>query len=318
MGRPVILDCDTGTDDAVAIMLAALHPDLDLLGVTTVFGNLPVANTTDNSRRILDYIGRPDIGVYAGAAGPIAPRPVPPDDRRLPLTLPLPPLLPASCPSGLPELGHGVARVANPGPVGAADWIVETLRSASEQVTLVATGPCSNLATALSAAPEIADAIDRVVLMGGAHQVPGVTPLAERNVWNDPVAADQVLAARLDAVLITLDATTSAPLTGGDADVLDALGTPAAAAAAAFLRERIGQYAASSAPGAAPLHDPFTVAWLIDPSVVHLEPARLTVELADGPAYGRTVIDLAAEPNARVALSADRDALVQLLVATFT
>lgn len=310
MTRPVILDCDTGTDDAVAIMLAALHPGLELLGVTTVFGNLPVANTTDNTLRVLEHLGRPDIGVYSGAAGPIAPRPVPPDDRRLPPALPLPP----RWDSPFPEVG---AMVPRSGAQRAVDWLVETLTTTTEPVTLVATGPFTNVAAALDAEPAIAGAIDVLVLMGGAHRVPGVTPLAERNVWNDPTAADRVLTAGLDVVLVTLDATTRAPLGAADADELDALGTPAGTAAAAFLRERIGQYAGSSAPGAAPLHDPFTVAWLVEPSVLALTAAAVRVELAEGAAYGRTVIDADAEPNARVALTADPDALRRLLLATF-
>jgi inosine-uridine nucleoside N-ribohydrolase len=297
--RSVILVLYTGTDDAVAIMLAALHPGLELLGVTTVFGNLPVENTTDNTLRVLAHLGRQDIGVYAGAAGPLAPRPVSPDDRRLPPALALP---------------EPTTR-ARPQP--AVDWLVDTLATTTEPVTLVATGPFTNVAAALDAEPSIAEAIELLVLMGGAHRVPGVTPLAERNVWNDPAAAERVLTAGLDVVLITLDATSGAPLTAADADELDALGTPAGTASAAFLRERIGQYAGSSAPGAAPLHDPFTVAWLVEPSIVELTPASVRIDTAEGPAYGRTVIDLAGVPNARIALTADPDALRRLLLATF-
>lgn len=299
MTRPVILDCDTGTDDAVAIMLAALHPDLELLGVTTVFGNLPVANTTDNTLRVLEHVGRPDVGVYAGAAGPLAPRPVPPDDRRLPPALALP------------------APTTQARPEPAVPWLVETLISATEPLTVVATGPFTNLAAALDAEPAITNSIEQLVLMGGAHRVPGVTPLAERNIWNDPVAAARVLAAGLDVALVTLDATLDAPLTAADADAFDELGTPAGTATAAFLRERIGQYAGSSAPGAAPLHDPFTVARLLDPSVVELTPALVRVGTAEGAAYGRTLLDLDAEPNAQVALEADADALNRLLLDTF-
>lgn len=297
--RPVILDCDTGTDDAVAIMLAALHPGLDLLGVTTVFGNLPVANTTDNTLRVLEYVGRGDVGVYSGAAGPVAPRPVPLDDRVLPPALPLPP-------------PTGAAR-----PQSAAEWIVETVSSMAEPVSLVATGPFSNLAAALAVEPAIAERLGTVVLMGGSDRAPSVTPLAERNVWNDPVAAERVLAAGLDVVLVTLDATTSAPLSAADSDTLESLGTPAGAASAAFLRERIGQYAGASAPGTAPVHDPFTVAWLLEPAVLDLRPARVRVELAEGPAYGRTHIDLDGEPELRVALTADRGSFLRTLLDTF-
>ncbi len=298
-GRPVILDCDPGTDDAVAIMLAALHPSLDLLGVTTAFGNLPVENTTDNTLRVLEHVGRGDVGVYAGAAGPIAPRPVPADDRLLPHALPLP----------------APKQPARQQP--AVDWLVATLRDAEQPITVVATGPFTNVAAALAAEPSIADTIEAVVLMGGAHRAPGVTPLAERNVWNDPVAAGQVLAAGLDVVLITLDATTGSPLSEADANALHSLGTPAGVASAAFLSERIEQYAGNSTPGTAPLHDPFTIAWLLEPDVVELQPAQVRVDLAAGAAYGQTVIDVEATPNARVALTADSTLLMRTLMATF-
>lgn len=274
--RPVILDCDTGSDDAVAIMFAALRPELELLGVTTVFGNLPVANTTDNTRWVLQHVGRRDVGVYAGADGPKAP--------------------PRST---------------------ASEWLVETLRAASRPVTLVATGPFSNLAAALELDPTIAGGIECVVLMGGAHQVPGVTALAERNVWHDPAAADRVLTAGLDVVLVTLDATTSAPLTAAHADELEALGTAAGRASAGFVRERIEQYAGRSAPGAAPVHDPLTVAWLLDPSILELTAARVRVDLAVGPAHGRTVIEPDPAGPVRVALSADRDRFFDLLRESF-
>lgn len=295
MPRPVILDCDTGTDDAVAIMLAALHPDLELLGVTTVFGNLPVENTTDNTLRVLEYVGRGDVGVYAGAAGPVAPRPVAPDDREMPphLALPAP---------------TGSAR-----PTPAAEWLVETLRASAEPITLVATGPFSNLVLALDLDPTIADSLGTVVLMGGSHRAPSVTPLAERNVWNDPVAAARALAAGLDVVLVTLDATTGAPLTATHADQLEALGTPAGTASAGFVRERIGQYAGRAAPGEAPVHDPIPVAWLLDPGVVDLAPMRVRVDLEPGPAYGRTHFAGDGVPNARVGLTADRDRFFGIL-----
>lgn len=296
--RPVILDCDTGTDDAIAIMLAGLHPDLDLLGVTTVFGNLPVTNTTDNTLRVLEHIGRGDVSVYAGAAGPIGPRPALPDLRVLPSALPLP------RPTGSSRWQP------------AAEWLVEILRQAADPVTLVSTGPFSNLAAALALDPAIVGKLETVVLMGGSDRVPSVTPLAERNVWNDPVAADRVLAAGLDVVLVTLDATTSSPLSEADAHELEALDTPAGSATAALVRERIDLYAGASAPGTAPVHDAFTVAWLLDPAVVDLQPMQVRIELAEGSAYARTHID-DGEPNARVALTADGDRFRRLLLETF-
>ncbi|THI93740.1 nucleoside hydrolase, partial [Nocardioides sp.] len=125
---PVILDCDTGTDDAVAVMLAALHPDLDLLGVTTVWGNHDVAHTTDNTLRVLDLLGRGAVGVHAGRNAPIRPR--------------IEPL-----PSGRADL-HPVLDLPEPESVASGDaveWLVETLRAATQPVALVPTGPLTNL-----------------------------------------------------------------------------------------------------------------------------------------------------------------------------
>lgn len=301
----VILDCDTGTDDAVAIMLAALHPDIELLGVTTVWGNHDLATCTDNTLRVLDHVGRPDVPVVPGRAGPIEPRPVPYDGRGLP-----PLSLPATTRAG--TAGDAV------------EWLVETLRAGSQPVTLVATGPLSNVAAAARADPRVVGAVgavDEVVLMGGAHRQGNVTPYAERNVWNDPAAAEVVLGAGFPRLLfVMLDATLQAAVTAEQADALDGLGTPAATAAARFVRERIESHRHDPAmPGrdAAPVHDPVTVAYLLDPAVVELRPARVTVETRDVTTYGQTTVDLDADdPNAEVALSADPDRFFDVLRTT--
>ena len=285
---PVVLDCDTGTDDAVAIMLAALHPGLDLLGVTTVFGNLAVADTTDNTRRVLDEVGRSGVPVHRGASSALPP------GRRVPK---------ASL---------------------AVDWLVETLRATTRPVTLVPTGPLTNVALALAADPRIVDAVDQLVMMGGSHAIPNVTPHAERNVWNDPVAADSVLRAGFRRlVMVTLDATHQAPLDHDDCDRLRRLGTPAGVATADLVEERIEQYAGWGPPGArpaAPVHDPVTVAYLVEPDVVTLRHLHVAVETTEGPTCGRTVIDVdgvtSRPPNAHVALTADRDRFVGVLLST--
>lgn len=289
----VVLDCDTGTDDAVAIMLAALHPDLDLLAVTTVHGNHPVTVTTDNTLRVLEHVGRGDVPVYAGSDRPCAPRPAPPDPRVLPPHLALPE-------TTLRAQGQG-----------AADF----LAGLEAPVTLVCTGPATNLALALERAPDLADRVDRVVLLAGSDHVPSVTPLAERNVWNDPVALQRVLDAGFrDLTLVPLDATFRAQVTAEDARRLAALDTPAGAAAAALVHERIEQYAHDRQE--APVHDPLAVALLVDPDVVRLEPRRVRVDLAAGAAYGRTRIDHGT-PNALVATDPDRARFVDLLLTTF-
>jgi len=293
MPRRVILDCDTGTDDAIAIMLAALHPRLELLGVTTVHGNHPVADTTEHTLRVLDHIGQAHVGVYAGAGAAYARREAPLDPRVLP-------------PLGLPPA------TSRARPTPAAEWLV----AIDAPFTIVATGPLTNVAHALDLDPGLIDRVEELVFLGGSTGVPSVTPLAERNVWNDACAMQRVLEARFPRLtIVPLDATYRAQISSADADALQALGTPAATAAARFVRERIGQYAHERAE--APVHDPLAIATLLDPDVVTLREASATVELAAGERYGRTYFDLGGT-GVRLAVDADRARFVELLLATLS
>jgi inosine-uridine nucleoside N-ribohydrolase len=304
---PVILDCDTGADDAVAILVAALHPDLDLLGVTTVWGNHDVSNTTDNSLRVLDLVGRGDIGVHPGGNGPVRTRleQLPSGRSDLPPTLPLP---------------EPTAVAASP----AVEWLVETLRATADPVTVVPTGPLTNLAAVLAADPRIVEAVGSLVVLGGSHREPGVTPYAERNVWCDPEAAHDVLTAGFrDVLLVTMDATFSAPLTAADVARLRAVGTVAATTSADFVDARIEWYQrdpAMAALGAAPLHDPLAVACLLDPGVVEVREASVAVERTDPTTYGATRFSFPGARSAgapvRVALRADHDRFLALLCAS--
>ena len=295
MTTPVILDCDTGTDDAVAIMAAALHPDLSLLGVTTVWGNHDVWHTTDNTLRVLDHIGRGDVPVHAGRNEPFLPRepPLPSGRDDLPSTLDL-------------RAPRSAARSSD-----AVGWLVETLRAAPEPVTLVPTGPLTNIAAAVEAAPDVIGAVGRVVALAGTHVATGVRPLVERNVWCDPESAAYVVGAGFDDLtFVGMDATFAAALDEADADRLASLATPAGEAAARFQRQRIELYGG----GSAPLHDPLAVAVLLDEGVVRAEPASVAVELDPGPTYGRTAYELGAEhPTLRVALAADRSRFLAFL-----
>jgi inosine-uridine nucleoside N-ribohydrolase len=311
--RKVVLDCDTGTDDAVAIMLAALHPDIDLVAVTTVWGNAEVSVTTDNTLRVLGHVGCGDVPVFPGLDRPLTRRP--------------PGVVLPAARTGADPSGH----LPLPPPVHeardqpAVEWLVETLRTTTERLTLVPTGPLTNLAAALVLDPTLVEAVEEVVAMGGSHAVGNVTASAERNFWNDPEAAAVVLAAGFERlVLVTLDATFGAALTSDHGRRLHELGTPAGTAAATFLEERIRDYA--SLPrmrrlGAAPVHDPVTVAYLLDRSVLGLRHVHVAVETTGRLTYGRSVIDLdqvgGGAPNAHVALDADAERFFDLLSATF-
>jgi purine nucleosidase/ribosylpyrimidine nucleosidase len=314
--RKLILDVDTGTDDAVAIMFAALHPELELVGVTTVNGNVPVENTTDNTLRVLDFIGRAEVPVYRGLARPLVRHAFPgeTDYARDPksdmhgLELPIPP--PTS-----------TAR-----ETGAVEFLVETLRATTEQITLVPVGPLSNVGAALAVEPRIAEAVHEVVIMGGGHHHGNTTASAEFNIWADPEAADMVFTAGIERLtLVPLDATHQALVSRADVERLDALGTPAGTAAARFVGRRIDAYSAGhrvAASDAAPVHDALCTAFLVDRDVIETRHLHVRVETRGELTVGRTVIDTRThapdEPNARVAFAADARRFVELLVETFS
>jgi inosine-uridine nucleoside N-ribohydrolase len=313
MARKLILDVDTGTDDAVALLLAALHPELELIAATTVNGNQPVAVCTDNSLRIFDLLGL-DIPVFEGAATPLLR-----DDFPIPRAilhkdgsvhgreLPIPP----------PRSAKQRRR--------AVEFLVETYLAATEPITLVPVGPLTNIATAIRLEPRIVERIPQTVIMGGGHAVSNTTPSAEFNVWVDPEAARVVLRAGLrDLVLVPLDATHRALVSSDDCRRLRALGTPAGEAAAAIIERRIAAYDAlqpMAVHHSAPVHDALCVAFLVDPTVVSGRPAHVDVETRGELTLGRTVIDAEGgyghEPNAFVAFDADAPTFVRLLLETF-
>ena len=306
----VILDVDTGTDDAIAIMLAALSPAVELLGVTTVAGNASVAHTTENSLRVLDRIGR-EVPVYRGAPGALIPSSAVADQSARSRKihgdyLDLPP----------------ASSAAEPEP--AARFLIDSFGEGSE-VVLVPTGPLTNIATALTLDPDLARRIPRLVLMGGSHQLANVTAAAEFNIWADPEAARIVFRSGIrELVVVPLDATHQALVSDEDCDRLDALGSAAGTAAAAIIRTRIAGYeqlAPQALRRSAPVHDALCVAHLIDANVIELRDAHIDVELSGELTRGRTVVDLrpiSGEPaNAKWAFAADRGRFLEILLAAF-
>jgi inosine-uridine nucleoside N-ribohydrolase len=310
----LILDVDTGTDDAVALMLAALHPALDLVGATTVNGNVPVDMTTENTLRVFDHIGR-DVPVHRGLAAPLA-RP----DFPVPRDTPVP---------GTTRVHGGYLDIPPARSAAAAaaavEFLIETYRNAADEIILVPTGPLTNVAVALKLEPRLVQLIPEIVLMGGGHYCGNITPLAEFNVWADPEAARVVFTCGIPRLtIVPLDATHRALLTLADCDALDALGTPAATACATFTRRRITGYDSDQPmerPGTAPVHDALCVAAVIDRSVITTRRVHADVETHGELTVGQTVFDVAARggepPNADVAFDADERKFVQLLLSTF-
>jgi inosine-uridine nucleoside N-ribohydrolase len=312
MRRKLILDVDTGTDDAVAIMLAVLHPDLELLGVTTVNGNVVVEHCTDNSLRVLDFIGRGDIPVFEGLARPIARA-----------DFPIPRAIKKS--TGV----HGTTLDVPPATSrkqdrAAVEFLIETYRAATDPITLVPTGPLSNIAAAIALDRTFVERVPEIVLMGGAHHHGNVTAAAEMNIWADPDASASVFAAGFRRlVCVPLDATHQALVSREVCDRLAALGTPAGIAAERFIGRRIGAYDANqpmAERGAAPVHDALCVAYLVDPSVITTEFLHVAVETQGALTVGRTVVDTnrrgEGAPNCHFAFGADRHKFCSLLLET--
>ncbi len=312
--RKLILDVDTGTDDAVAIMLAALHPALDLVGCTTVNGNAPVEYCTDNTLRVLDHIGRSDIPVYEGAARPL----VRPD-------FPIP-----RAQNDLAGKIHGktlpVPPTARPkADAGAIEFLIETYRNATDPITLVPVAPLTNIAAALTLYPKLVDLVPEIVIMGGGHEIGNVTPAAEFNIWADPEAAAIVIAAGFRRLtLVPLDATHRALVSYADCQRLRALGTPAGEAAAEFIGHRIeihDEIQKMAVAGTTPVHDAVCVGSLIDPAILTTRRLHIAVETTGVLTIGRTVIDThfrgGQEPLGDVAFDADPGKFMAMLLETF-
>ncbi len=298
--RKLILDVDTGTDDAVAIMMAALHPALELVACTSVNGNRELERTTDATLRTLHHVGRSDIPVYAGLNRPVARTDFPiPRAQRDPgvhfLDWPLPP-------------SHVTAQDAN-----AVEYLIETYRAATDEITLVPVGPLSNIASVLAIYPKFVDRVPEVIIMGGGHAVTNTTSSAEFNIWADPEAASLVLNAGFRKLtLVPLDATHKAVISLDQCRTLRASKKPAAEAAALFVEKRIEGYRTYQQLAdqeAAPIHDALCIASMIDPSVITTEDYRVDVETEGKFTMGRTVLDVnrrsKLEPNCRVAMGAD-------------
>lgn len=295
MATRVILDVDTGTDDAVALMIAGLSPDLQLLGATTVIGNCVTTICTKNSLRVFDHLGL-DIPVYQGMLEPM----VRPDFAR----------------SG-PSVIHGdyldlpESRTAAQ-KQHAVDWLIETYLASDGDIVLVPVGPLTNIATAIRKEPAILPKIPELVIMGGAHHIGNRSASAEFNIWVDPEAARVVVNCGRPIRMVPLDVTHKALISLEDCRRLRELGTPAAQAAATFIERRIqgySQYQPMSQPDSAPVHDALAVCAVIDPAIITTEFIPLDVETKGELTDGRTVCDFGRrsgkENNVHFALDVD-------------
>ena len=278
MTRKIIIDTDPGQDDAVAILLALASPELDVLAITTVAGNVPLALTTRNARIVCELAGRPDLPVYAGCDSPLARSLVTAENVHGKTGLDGPTLPDPKMPV---QDAHAV------------DFIVETLRQEPVgSVALCPLGPLTNIAMALTRAPEIASRVAQIVLMGGAYfEVGNTTPAAEFNIYVDPEAADIVFKSGIDIVVMPLDVTHKALTTRARVDAFRALGTPVGRAVAEltdfferFDKEKYGSEGA-------PLHDPCVIAYLLDPTLFSGRYVNVEIETGSTLTRGMTVAD---------------------------
>lgn len=305
MARPIIIDTDPGQDDAVAILVALAAPELDVVGITTVAGNVPQPLVTTNALKLCELVGRIDVRVFAGADQPL--------EREL-YTAEY-----VHGPTGIDgaDLPEPVTPVAGK---DAVDFIVEScLAAGDEGITLCPVGPLTNIASAIAREPTIIPNIREIVLMGGGFfQGGNTTPVAEFNIYVDPDAAAIVFRSGAPITMFPLDVTHKALVLPEDLDRIRAIGTPVGDAVAGMLdfyeRHDVEKY---GLPGG-PLHDPCVVAYLIDPSLFSGKACRVDVETDSELTIGQTVVDwwgvTGSTPNAMVMSEVDRQGFVDLVV----
>jgi inosine-uridine nucleoside N-ribohydrolase len=300
MPTPIILDCDPGHDDAIALLLALGSTELELLGVTTTYGNQTLAKTTANALRVLELAGRGDVPVASGASAPL--------ERELVVAAHV----------------HGESGLDGPtlpppslGPVSddAVEWMAGAVAGAASPVTLVPTGPLTNVARYLGR--HGTDGIERIVLMGGAVAEGNMTPAAEFNIWADPEAAQAVFDAPLDVTMIGLDVTHLA-VTGPDVQrrLRDA------GSIGVFVAELVDFFTVYHRQtygwDGAPIHDAVAVAHVLRPGLVETKLRNVEVERESELCRGRTVVDLwlrtDRQANAHVGVDLDAKAFLDLLV----
>lgn len=304
MRETIVIDTDPGQDDAVAILLALASPELDVLGLTAVAGNVPLHLTEKNALKICELAGRPDVKVFAGAVHPLVRRLVTAEHVHGRTGLNGPDL---PEPTMKPQDGHAV------------DFIIDTLlHEPPGSVTLCPLGPLTNIARAMAREPRIVPRIREIVLMGGGFFEGGnVTPTAEFNIYVDPHAADIVLRSGAPIVMMPLDVTHKALTTAKRVAAFRALGTRVGTAIAEMLEffERFDEEKYGTDGG--PLHDPCVIAYLLKPELFNGRLINVSVETASELTMGMTVADwwgvTNADKNATFMRDIDHDGFFALL-----
>ena len=315
--KKVILDVDTGTDDAIAIMTAVMSETLEVLGVCAVNGNRGIDFTTENTLRVIEYLGK-DIPVFRGCSLPIV----------VSLTEGRREDIPYKGPKDPQDNVHGDYIDLPPAtiqeqPVSAVRWLVDTLMASEGDITLIPVGPLTNIAMALRIEPRIAQKIKRIVIMGGGCREVNITPTAEFNFWIDPEAAKIVFDCGCDILVVPLDATHAAAVSIRTAEALERKGTKPATLTARIIRQRQNAYKhwqPMADIDSVPVHDALAVCAVLDESI--LEPVVETyadVDIGKGVADGMSIFDLDnrykdRKKNVKVALGADPERFADMLL----
>ena len=315
--KKVILDVDTGTDDAIAIMTAVMSETLEVLGVCAVNGNRGIDFTTENTLRVIEYLGK-DIPVFRGCSLPMV----------VSLTEGRREDIPYKGPKDPQDNVHGDYIDLPPAtireqPVSAVRWLVDTLMASEGDITLIPVGPLTNIAMALRIEPRIAQKIKKIVIMGGGYKEVNITPTAEFNFWIDPEAAKIVFDCGCDILVVPLDATHAAAVSIRTAEALERKGTKPATLTARIIRQRQNAYKhwqPMADIDSVPVHDALAVCAVLDESV--LEPVVETyadVDIGKGAADGMSIFDLDnrykdRKKNVKVALGADPERFADMLL----
>jgi len=299
----VILDCDPGHDDAIALLLALGSPELHLLGVSTVSGNQTLEKTTANAIRVLHHVGRDDVPVAAGAERPLVRERHVAAEVHGETGLDGPSLPP---PARAPEPTHAI------------DWIAATVERTAEPVTLVATGPLTNVALLLARYPALELSLERIVLMGGAIGAGNTTPAAEFNIWADPEAASRVFQSGVDLTMVGLDVTHRALMTPAHTARLAAAGK--AGKLVADLFEFYAQFHHRHYGwDGAPVHDAVAMAHVLDGTLLTTTHCGVVIDTGPELSRGRTHADvrntMGWAPNCHVAVDIDAARFFELLIA---
>ena len=315
--KKVILDVDTGTDDAIAIMTAVMSENLEVLGVCAVNGNRGIDFTTENTLRVVEYLGK-DIPVFRGCSLPMV----------VSLTEGRREDIPYKGPKDPQDNVHGDYIDLPPAtiqeqPVSAVRWLVDTLMASEGDITLIPVGPLTNIAMALRIEPRIAQKIKRIVIMGGGCREVNITPTAEFNFWIDPEAAKIVFDCGCDILVVPLDATHAAAVSIRTAEALERKGTKPATLTARIIRQRQNAYKhwqPMADIDSVPVHDALAVCAVLDECV--LGPVVETyadVDIGKGAADGMSIFDLDnrykdRKKNVKVALGADPERFADMLL----